>query len=140
MRDMMALTIAWPIKPSRDEDVFDDITSPPNKTTVKRYEFDYKCDMEIYMVKYKNATHEEEEWETCSSKIYNLLLIHCPPDLEEVLKTMTNLDSVSASEDAMGLLAMIRNVLHNKTGAKQTVMTFVKSTIEFFTVCQQVGM
>ena len=57
------------------------------------------------------------------------------PDLEKVLKTMTNWDSVSASENAMGLLAMIRDVLHDKTGAKQTVMTFVESTIEFFTFC-----
>ena len=83
---------------------------------------------------------KEEEWETCSAKIYNLLLIYCPPDLEEVLKTMANRDSASASENAMGLLTMIRDVSHNKTGAKQTVMTFVESTIEFFTFCQQVGM
>ena len=103
-------------------------------------EFNYKCDMEIYIVKYKKAMREEEEWETCSAKIYNLLLIHCLPDLEEVLKTVTTWDLVSASENAMGLLAMIRDVSHNKTGANQTVMTFVESTIEFFTFCQKVGM
>ena len=140
MRDMMALTIAWPIKPSRDEDVVDKSISPPTTTTVKRDKFDYKCNMEIYMVKYKKAMCEEEEWETCSTKIYNLLLVHCLTDLEEVLKTMTNWDLVSVSENAMGMLAMIRDVLHNKTGAKQTVMTFVELTIEFFTFCQQVGM
>ena len=72
--------------------------------------------MEIYMVKYKNVMRKEEEWETCSAKIYNLLLVHCPPDLEEVLKTMTNWGLFSASEDAMGLLAMIRDVLHYKIG------------------------
>ena len=55
MRDMMATTIAWPIKPSRDEDVVDDSTSPPTTSTVRRDEFDCKCDMEIYMVKYKKA-------------------------------------------------------------------------------------
>ena len=86
------------------------------------------------------AMREEEEWETCYAKIYNLLLIHCPLDLEEVLKTMTNWDSVRASEDTMGLLAMIRNVSHDKTGTKQTVMLFIKLTIEFFTFCQQVSM
>ena len=53
---------------------------------------------------------------------------------------MTNWDLVSASEDAMGLLPMIRDVSHDKTGAKQTVMTFVESTIEFFNFCQQVFM
>ena len=53
---------------------------------------------------------------------------------------MTNWDLVSASENAMGLLTMIRDVSHDKTGAKQTVMKFVESTIEFFTFCQQVGM
>ena len=140
MRDMTAPTIEYPRNPSRDEDVFDDSTSPPTMSTVRRDDFDYKCDMEIYMIKYKKAKREEEEWETCSAKIYNLLLVHCPLDLEEVLKTMTNWGLFSASEDAMGLLAMIRDVSHDKTGAKQTVMTFFESTIEFFTFCQQVGM
>ena len=83
---------------------------------------------------------KEEEWEIYSAKIYNLILVHCPPDLEEVLKTMKNWDLVSASENEMGMLAMIRDVLQDKTGAKQTVMTFVESTIEFFTFCQQFGM
>ena len=140
MIDMRDTTIACPIKPSINEDVVDDSTSPPTTSTVGRDEFDYKCDMEIYMIKYKKYMREEEEWETCFSKIYNLLLINCPPDLEEVLKTMTNWDLVSASENAMGLLAMLRDVSNDKTGAKQTVMTFVESTIEFFIFCQQVGM
>ena len=88
MRDMRAPTI----EPSRNEYVVDDSISPPTTSTVRRDEFDYKCDMEIYMIKYKKAMRKEEEWETCSANIYNLLLIHCPPDLEEVLKTMTNWD------------------------------------------------
>ena len=118
MRDMTDPTIVWPIKPSRNEDVVDDSTSPPTTSTFWRDEFDYKCNMEIYMVIYKKAMRKEEEWETCSAKIYNLLLIHCPPDLEEVLKMMTNWDLVSVSENAMGLLAMIHDVLHDKTGGK----------------------
>ena len=61
MRDMRSPIIAWPIKPSRDEDVVDDSTSPPTTSIVRRDEFDYKCDMEIYMIKYKKAMREEEE-------------------------------------------------------------------------------
>ena len=53
---------------------------------------------------------------------------------------MANWDSVSAYEDAMGLLTMICDVSHDKTGAKHMVMTFVELTIEFFTLCQQVSM
>ena len=53
---------------------------------------------------------------------------------------MTNWDLVSASENTMGLLAMIHNVSHSKTRSKQTVMMFVESTIEFFTFCQKFGM
>ena len=115
MRDMTAPNIAWSINFSRDEDIVNDSTSPPTTATVRREEFDYKCDMEIYMVKYKKAMRKEEDWETCSAKIYNLVLIHFPPDLEEVLKTMKNWDLVSASEDAKGMIAMIRDVLHDKT-------------------------
>ena len=47
MRDMRAPIIAWPIKPLRDEDAVGDSTSHPTTSTVRRDEFDYKCDMEI---------------------------------------------------------------------------------------------
>ena len=42
MRDMTAPTIAWPIKPSRDEDVVEDSTSPTTTKTISIDEFDYK--------------------------------------------------------------------------------------------------
>ena len=51
-----------PIKPSINEDVVDDSTSPPTTSTVGRDEFDYKCDMEIYMIKYKK--YLLEVWRT----------------------------------------------------------------------------
>ena len=60
MGDMTAPTIAWPIKSSREEEVVEDSTYPPTTSTVRRDEFDYKCNMEIYMIKYKKAMREEE--------------------------------------------------------------------------------
>ena len=45
MRDMRAPTIVWTIKPSRNEDVFDDSTSPSNTSTERRDESEYKYDM-----------------------------------------------------------------------------------------------
>ena len=67
------------------------------------------------------------------ARLYALILQHCPPDLEEVLKTMSPWKTVSTGYDAIGLLEMGKDVAHDQTEAKQTVMGFVESTAELFT-------
>ena len=49
---------------------------------------------------------------------------------------MSALNAVSKAHDAIGLLKMVRNVAHDKTEAKQTVMGFIESTAELFSYHQ----
>ena len=48
--------------------------------------------------------------------------------------------AVSKGYDAIGLLKMVRDVAHDQTEAKQTVMGYVKSTAELFTYHQGANM
>ena len=49
---------------------------------------------------------------------------------------MSAWQAVCDAQDAVGLLKMVRDVAHDQTEAKQTVMGFVESTAEFFTYHQ----
>ena len=95
-----------------------------------------KFNMEIYMIHYKAWMTDELAWKTNRSRIYVLVLMHCPPDLKEVLKTLSTWNAVRDDQDAIGLLKLICNVAHDQTEAKQTTMGFVESIAELFTYHQ----
>ena len=88
------------------------------------------------MIHYKSWVMDDLNWKTNQSGIYALVLMHCPPNLEEVLKTLSTWNAVRGDQDAIGLLKMICNVAHDQTEAKQTVMGFVESIAELFTYHQ----
>ena len=96
-----------------------------------------KMKMDIYILHYKVWVGEDKAWKTNRSRLYALVLMHCPPNLEEILKTISVWNVVSKAHNAIGLLKMVPNVVHDQTEAKQTVMGFVESIAEFFTYHQE---
>ena len=92
-----------------------------------------KAQIDIYMIHCKVWLEETRQWINNRARLYALIFQHCPPDLEEVLKTMSPWKMVSSEYNAIGLLKMMKDVAHDQTEAKQTVMRFVESTAELFT-------
>ena len=88
------------------------------------------------MIHYKQWIVNSAAWETSRAKIFALVLEHCPPDLEEVLKTLSSWTKVHDDQDAIKLLKMVRNVALDQTETKQTVMSYVESSYELFTFHQ----
>ena len=93
-------------------------------------------DQGIWMIHYKQWIVDSAAWETNRAKIFALVLEHCPPDLEEVLKTLSSWVKVHDEQDAIDLLKMVRNVALDQTETKQTVMSYVESSYELFTFHQ----
>ena len=92
----------------------------------------FKSQMDIYMIHYKVWLEEACQWK---SNMY--LFSNTAHPLEEVLKTMSPWKTVRAGYDAIGMLKMVKkDVAHNQTEEKQTVMGFVESTAELFTYYQ----
>ena len=71
-------------------------------------------------------------WDVNHAKIFALVLEHCPPDLKEVLKTLSAWDKVEEEQDAIELLKLVRDVAMDKAETKQTVMSYVESFLELF--------
>ena len=90
----------------------------------------------IWMIHYKQWIADSAAWKTNRAKIFALVLEHCPPDLEEVLKTLSVWEKVHDEQDAIELLMMVRNVAMDQTVTKQTVMSYMESSYELFTFHQ----
>ena len=95
-----------------------------------------KMETDVYMLHYKNWIEESRHWKIKRSRLYALILMHCPPDLEEILRTMSAWTAVSNGYNVIGLLKMVHDVAHDQTEAKQTVMGFVQTTVELCTYHQ----
>ena len=83
---------------------------------------------DVYMLHYKVWVGEDLAWKINRSRLYTLVMMHCPPDLKEVLKTMSVWNAVSEAHNVIGLLKMVHNVAHDQTEARQSVMRFVEFT------------
>lgn len=70
------------------------------------------------------------------TRMINLTLQHCTPDLEDKLKVTTGFQYVHQTRDAIGLLGMIRDVAHNHTEDKNEVMTCIVSDLTLYTYAQ----
>ena len=130
MELMIEPTIEEPVVPTSTEEVEttvknQDGTETTTTTTQTKDSAMLQMEMAMHMIVYKVWMEESRSWKTNRARLYTLILVHCPPDLEEVLKTMSAWKQVSEEQDAIGLLKMVRNVAHDQTEAKQTVMRFV---------------
>ena len=71
------------------------------------------------MINFKKWILDTSVWETNRAKIFALILEHCLPDLEEVLKTLSSWTKVHEEQDDIELLKMVRNVAIDQTETKQ---------------------
>ena len=67
----------------------------------------FKIDCEEFSSDKKLWKAKEAAWKENNAKKFNLVLLHCPCKLEEVLKTLTKWDATRLGQDAILLLEMI---------------------------------
>ena len=72
--------------------------------------------------------------------MFNLVLAHCPKELQEQLKMLAAWDSTSAAQDLMSLLVMICNLAHQHDKTKQGTMALVQQHLELAFMTHEPGM
>ena len=63
-------------------------------------------------------------------RAYNLVLQHCPPELETRLISQAKWEQVRANRDVVGLLQMIRDIAHNHDENKPGLMAIIECNLE----------
>ncbi|KAL7524586.1 hypothetical protein ACHAXR_000637, partial [Thalassiosira sp. AJA248-18] len=115
MENMVEPTLAEPELPSSMVEVPVTVKAADgtSTTTIKKEPKDpevLKMEIAIHMIKVKSWMEDLRAWLTNRARLYALVLMHCPPDLEEVLKTMSAWKDVRDGQDAIELLKMVRDV------------------------------
>ena len=104
---MVEPTIYEPVAPTSTKDVVTTVkdkatgVSTSTTTTKNKDSAILHMEMSMHMIMYKVWMEESRAWKTNCAWLYILILMHCPPDLEEVPKTMSSWKVVSKQQDTL---------------------------------------
>ena len=96
----------------------------------------FNSELAVWTEDYKTYKKKLNDWENSKTRMFNLTLQHCTPELEDKLKVSTGYKEVYQSRDQIGLLALIRDVAHDHTEDKNEVMACVESDLALYTCAQ----
>ena len=74
-----------------------------------------------------------EHWKENKSRMFAILIQHCPKDLTQSLKSTGRYEAVNYSKDVNYLIKMIRDVAHQYDDTTQGTMDLVKSNLALYT-------
>ena len=89
------------------------------------------------MVVQKKYENYQDTWIENRSRTYNLILQHCPPDVETELKNQSTWTVEQDTQNVVTLLRMICNITHNMGESKQGVMAIVQCAVEMNSTAQK---
>ena len=98
---------------------------------------EWKLDLDLFMVVQKKYEKEQDAWIDNRARTYNLVLQHCPPDIEAELRNQSTWTSGKDEQNVVTLLLMIHYITHNMRESKQGVMAIVECAVEMNTTAHK---
>ena len=90
----------------------------------------------LYIIDKKKFVTDTEACKENSARIYNLVLQHCPKDLEAELCIHMKWSAADLGQDVITLLLMIWDVTMNLKETNQGTMAIVECEIDLYTTVQ----
>ena len=129
MEDMAEPILTPPTRPTLDQ-----VTIKPDGSTetITRPETSslFKMEVEDYIAANKTYNSKKDKWEENRPRAYNLVLQHCPPELETRLTSQARWEKVRADGNVVSLLKMIRDIAHNHDENKPGLMAIIECDLE----------
>ena len=94
---------------------------------------EWKTNLDLFMVAQKKYEKYHDAWIENRARTYNLVLQHCPPDVEVELNNQSTWTVGKDDQNVFTLLRMICNIKHNMRESKQNVMAIVECAVEMNT-------
>ena len=138
MTDLKDPTSELPTRPTRKY-ITEDGAEVDNRVNAKGVlnvakvdDIDYVETMDKYKSKLCRVETTQENWEENRTKGYNLVLQHCPPELEAELRNQDAWTDIDDKRSVVGLLILIRDLQYNKTNRKRSIMATVEANFELY--------
>ena len=81
------------------------------------------------MIKFEAQT---DLWQDLNAQGHALVLQHYPDELETELRNQEAWAAIDAARNIVALLVLIRDLQHNKTNRKRSIMATVEAGFDFF--------
>ena len=99
-------------------------------------DINWKMTLSKWAVKCNKWRKDEEAWTENSARVYNLVLTHCPPELEAEMQNHSTWAANTTKQDCIVLLVMIHALTHNMKETKQGTMALVECHADLYTTVQ----
>eukprot|EP00804_Cyclotella_cryptica_P005150 CCRYP_018673-RA/>CCRYP_018673-RA protein AED:0.44 eAED:0.64 QI:0/0/0/0.5/1/1/4/0/733 len=93
-----------------------------------------------WKVQYNELQSEKKAWKDAGPGAYQLLLVHCHPNMEQKLVASEKFANINAAQDPVGLLKMIRSIAHKHEEEKGGTMARVEHDIQLYLCYQKPNM
>ena len=81
----------------------------------------FMTELSIWVNDFKEFRKKQQAWENSQTRMFNLTLQHCTPELEDKLKITFGFTDMHLARDAIGLLGLIGDIAHDHTDDKNEV-------------------
>eukprot|EP00804_Cyclotella_cryptica_P006127 CCRYP_010733-RA/>CCRYP_010733-RA protein AED:0.37 eAED:0.37 QI:0/-1/0/1/-1/1/1/0/397 len=92
--------------------------------------------IEKWKVQYNELQSKKKAWKDAGPRAYQLLLVHCHPNMEQKLVALEKFANINAAQDPVGLLKVIRSIAHKHEEEKGDTMARVEHNIQLY-LCYQ---
>ena len=75
-----------------------------------------------------------KHWKENKSRVFEILLQHCPKDLTQRLKSIGRYEAVNDSKEGIALITMISDVAHQHDDTAQGTMDLVTINLDIYTM------
>ena len=78
------------------------------------------------MIEYTEWRADSRDWKSNSSRMYNLILQHCPTDLEDKLNGMASSETIRLIGDALMLFKILHDICHKYDELRKGTMAHIE--------------
>ena len=86
---------------------------------------------------YDEYRKSKKSWEDAKPRLYQLILSHCHPDMEQKLQASERFDRINQNQDPVALLQLVRSIAHKHDDVKGGTMSIVEHDMALFTCYQR---
>ena len=102
-------------------------------------DIDWKMELIEWIITEQKYQKDSEAWTENSTRVYNLGLGHCPPELRAEIQNHSIWVVNAVAQDCIALLLMICDLTHNMKETMQGTMALVGCHSDLYTTVQEKG-
>ncbi len=93
-------------------------------------------EVEKWKERYNNLKNEKKAWRDAGPRTYQLLLVHCHPNMEQKLMSSERYLQINQDQNPVELLKLIRSIAHKHEDEKGGTMAWVEHDLRLY-MCYQ---